>query len=465
MADTFAVCAPESLNAHAKGKKHHRRTQSTLNLEIEGLTPKAVKKDEIMQEFLQAPDTLDADITQKILDVSIDLNSDRQVVVDDINEIPSKGAIVPKLNFNVNPLAFNKRRNLSAATPPINNCCPIRKIDLFSNLQHIDNLTGLDTIYEKRGSIESVDIETIEARQSARAIEQNMNKPLRECFKEIKSNHSKHPSADLPDTHSGQAQLISVEEKRTHSRQSSADQAYSRLNQAGKEQSIKFMKPTHSKHSSIDLNRRNSKQGKAEISLNPTPTANRTNPLKPSHNKQCSLNFSPSHVKQQSISIQPTSTSRLNRNNNKSHTYHQNGALNTNMSDPERAGKTVKKSQKKSFETYNFFIMPSRNNEPVPKSPKNKSLLVERNKFITELQKVSMEQMKAKKMRENVTPQSHTGKHERNISSTSRTTAAPKHIDQQKARVQQKPLSGFQGKFFSPKSANFFMQNEVLIRV
>ena len=453
MADTFALGALDSLNAHSKGKKHHRRTQSTLNLEIEGLTPKAVKRDEIIQEFLQAPDTLDADITQKILDVSIDLNSDRQVVVDDINEIPSKGAIVPKLDFNANPLAFNKRRNLSAATPPINNCCPVRKIDLFSNLQHIDNLTGLDTIYEKRGSIESVDIETIEARQSARAIEQNTNKPIKECFKEIKSSHSKHPSADLPDTHSGQVQLISVEEKRTHSRQSSADQAYSRLNQTSKEQSTKFVKPTHSKHSSIDLNRRNSKQGKAEISLNPTPTANRTNPVKPSHNKQCSLHISPSHVKQQSISsIQPTSTSRLNRNNNKSYHCNQNVALNPNMSDPERSGKTGKKNQKKSFETYNFFIMPSRNNEPVPKSPKNKSLLVERNKFITELQKVSMEQMKAKKMRENVTPQAHAGKHERNISSTSRSAVVPKHIEQQKAhqqiRAQQKPLSGFQGKVY-----------------
>lgn len=86
------------------------------------------------------------------------------MIVDDIDEIPNTGYIIPKSyqSDDGNPLMFIKKRNLSVCTSNLNNTCPVKRIDLLNELKNIDDLIGLNTIMEKRNSMEDIDIEALE---------------------------------------------------------------------------------------------------------------------------------------------------------------------------------------------------------------------------------------------------------------------------------------------------------------
>ena len=97
-------------------------------------------------------------------------------------------------------MSFIKRRNLSACNGPVNNGCPIKKIDLHTDTRRIDDLTGLNTIYEKRNSIEELETEAMEEVNSHPVSIAHSKNPSQHHSRNSSQKlglHSKHSSADF----------------------------------------------------------------------------------------------------------------------------------------------------------------------------------------------------------------------------------------------------------------------------
>jgi len=259
MTDLFSTNSEDLILLRNKGKRLHRRTQSTFNLDF--LQPLSKESNhEIIQEMAQTHNILDANLTQKILDAPVTSEFDKEIIVDDIDEIPYSGAIAPRLNSNNNPLAFIKRRNLSAVPSNIGNHCPVKKINLLLD-NNLDDIIGLDTIYEKRNSIESLDIDATENLHSNEDTDLSCGKNTSIIFEEPLKEVNRGVSSELrPFIPKTKNQSI-TEKKSIHSRQSSADFAFQNsrreildfLDKKEDSKNLKVGRPAHSKHSSIDF--------------------------------------------------------------------------------------------------------------------------------------------------------------------------------------------------------------------
>lgn len=247
--DKIAESQPTShsdlMNLRAKGKKLHRRTQSHTTFTLNEVVNRKNNSEEFFQEMLQTNNVLTGDITQKVLDAVNRETNEKEVIIDDIDEIPNTGIIVPQrmsnslnnpLNNNLQRRALMMRNNMQATNSQF------KKIDMLAQVRNIDDITGLGTIHEKRNSMESIDTENMNKKSPNMTISgsssQNVSKP-------VSRTHSKHPSLDFRVGHSNSS---SIDFRPMHSKQSSGDMWPIH----SKQPSADF-KPTHAKQSSADF--------------------------------------------------------------------------------------------------------------------------------------------------------------------------------------------------------------------
>jgi len=424
MTDTLSINSSDLIQQRNKGKRLHRRTQSTfdLNFASSSVPEKESNAEEFTQEMIKLHNILDANVTQKILDVVQIDEDDREVIVDDIDEIPITSAIAPKLNSENNPMSLIKRRNLSTMIPGSGTHCPIRKINLFLELQNIDDLTGLDTIYERKNSVESIDMETLDTLPSNQQIgEQSIERITPNIFSDSLKDISKQYSSDaiLPPPASSKMTNSKVSDKKpTHSRQSSADHAMPRSRKESfegcwdKKDGVKMGKPTHSKHASIDWNNKeNSRQENFDNkTLKISEHLFQRNGSKPTHAKKLSLNIPRNaNGKPSNLSIQNVNSTNLNINNSRPQT----SKPTTKANKPEE--KSTKSSKKYTENTKYYATLPRKIQEFMPEE----DFVDTRNKFIKELNNINLEKRKNSHYNKATTLTSNTKitRHTRNVTS------------------------------------------------
>jgi len=378
--------------------------------------------EEFTNEMVKIHNILDADITQKILDVAAhnpENDDDREVIVDDIDEIPMTMGIAPKLNSDNNPMSLIKRRNLSTMIPGSGTHCPIRKINLFLELQNIDDLTGLDTIYERKNSVESIDMETLDTLPSNQQIgEQSIERITPSIFADSLKDISKQYSTDAilpPPTSSKQGNSKVGDKKPTHSRQSSADLAMPRSRKESfegweKKEGVKLGKPSHSKHASIDWNNKENSRQENKPVKSPDNFLQR-NDSKPTHAKKLSLNIprnGGAGAKQSTLCLQNV-----------------NGVLNSRPQTSKPVLTKIKPEDKKpkkfSENTKYFATLPHKDCEKRIQEfmQQEEDFVDTRNKFIKELNNINLEKRKNSYYNKATTinPNNKITRHTRNVTS------------------------------------------------
>lgn len=460
MADALSMGHSDLMQLRAKGKKLHRRTHSTFHLNLDKITGQEPDHQEFIQEMLQTNNILTSDATQKLLQAPIaPKEDDVEIIVDDIDDIPFTGPIIPKPSSSNNPMAFIKRRNLSLANPSSDSNCPIKKVNLFIDLQNIDDLTGLDTIYERKNSVESIDMETLDTYPSGQAPEHSEERQVPSTVLKDATNkgHKKRPSADSKDMPMGQKTQGGVGKKPTHSRQSSADSVYAHSKKASmelwptneEEQNIKPLKASHSKHSSIDWTKSSPMQpdmGAKENFVYNNKQQGYEN--KPMHVKQASLNINPVHSKQISITLQPSNMNKFNTikpSSDRTKQVPQQTKTAEQKSSTNVQGGATKKIKKTAEGSRNFSTLPVKENDPKQaKFPKEGIHIEEKNRFIVDLHKALLEKRKSETSKNISMSNVHSVKsHARNIS------AVPENFTNQQAQMgkQDRHRPGSRGNF------------------
>jgi hypothetical protein len=168
---------------------------------------KKAASEEFIQEILQSQTVPQMDATQRALLADAHRSADNgpEVIVDDIEDVPNIGFVVPKTHYSNNPLNLISKRNLSARVSSLGNLCPIKKVHLLDQIKdNIDEFTGLNTIHEKKNSIDSADTETFGNKSPdllSICNSQGSKNPSRTHSKhsslDIRPGHSKTSSADL----------------------------------------------------------------------------------------------------------------------------------------------------------------------------------------------------------------------------------------------------------------------------
>jgi len=231
MADILVSPHSDMLNMKAKGRSLHRRVQSNTAFDMNALLNRRPDPQEY-EDLGQTHQIISPDATQRAIEASKNHESEKEVIVDDIDEIPNMGYIIPKSytsNGN-NPMSFIKRRNLSVCTALLTNTCPIKKIDLLTDAKKINDLTGLNTIYEK--GVEDLETETAEIRSSEAYSQQHSRKSSQALSKNSSQGHmkhgmhSKHSSADFRN-------VTKDRENMTSSRSSSREKTPNKVTKGG----------------------------------------------------------------------------------------------------------------------------------------------------------------------------------------------------------------------------------------
>ncbi len=205
MTDFLTTSHSSLMDQRAKGKRLHRRTQSSTKHDLASLFNKKVASEEFIQEMFQSQNILNTDSTQRALDADIRKNEDKEteVIIDDINEIPKMGFVVPKSNFSHNPLNFISRKALIGKAESIGSLSVSKKTNLLDNIKNnIDEFTGLNTIHEKKNSMDSVpdlvgaspDLLSMCNPQESKGTSRNHSK---QSSMDFRPGHSKTSSADF----------------------------------------------------------------------------------------------------------------------------------------------------------------------------------------------------------------------------------------------------------------------------
>ena len=207
MADILQTSHSNLMDQRAKGKRLHRRTQSSTKHDFNSLINKKAATEEFVQEMLQGQNILNIDATQRALEADAQKYTDNEieVIVDDIDEVPNTGFVVPKAHYSSNPLNLISKRNLAARVGSLGNLYPTKKVHLLDQIKdNIDEFTGLNTIHEKKSSIDSLDIEGLGNKSSdllSVCHSQGSKNPSRTHSKQssldIRPGHSKTSSADF----------------------------------------------------------------------------------------------------------------------------------------------------------------------------------------------------------------------------------------------------------------------------
>ena len=244
MTESLSTSHSDLMNLRAKGKKLHRRTQSHTTFSLGEVVNKKNTSEEFIHEMLQTHNILNGDITQKVLDAVNKDENEKEVIVDDIDEIPNTGIIIPQgfsNNLN-NPLNNLQKRSLLMKTNFQATGSQFKKMDMLNQVKNIDDITGLNTIHEKRNSMESIETENMNKRSLNVT---NSGSSSQNISKNVSRAHSKHPSLDFRVGHSNSS---SVDFRPLHSKKPSAD-----MWSMHSKQSSVDIKPTHIKQSSADF--------------------------------------------------------------------------------------------------------------------------------------------------------------------------------------------------------------------
>jgi hypothetical protein len=193
MSQTLLLPSQDLLSFKPKTRPFHRRTQSNsaydMNTLVHGNVP--APQEQAIEEIVNTHNIIGSAVTLKALENAKQIDIEKQVIVDDIDEIPrTTGIIVSHKNQNSNPMNFIKKRNLSCFTSFVN-ACPIKKIDLLNEPQKLDEMTGLNTIYEKRNSVDSFDPESMDV-NSPYAVSKDVSKEFSKdaiIMEDTLSNH------------------------------------------------------------------------------------------------------------------------------------------------------------------------------------------------------------------------------------------------------------------------------------
>jgi hypothetical protein len=223
MSDILVSPHLDMQNMKAKGRSLHRRTQSNTAFDMNALLNRRPDPHEF-ENLSHTHHIINSDSTQKAIEASKNHSCEKEVIVDDIDEIPNSGYIIPKsyTTNSSNPLSFIKRRNLSVCTALLTNTCPIKKIDLLTDARKINDLTGLNTIYEK--GVEDLETEAAENRSSrnnsqhhSRKSSQTLSKNSSQGHMRQGGLHSKHSSTEFkPVTKDNNTSRSSSIEKTPH---------------------------------------------------------------------------------------------------------------------------------------------------------------------------------------------------------------------------------------------------------
>ncbi len=363
MIEFFSNDSSDLIQQRQKGKRLHRRTQSTFNLDF--INPNSTeKKNEFIEEMAERYNILDATKIQKLLQAPSNIEPTKDIIVDDIDEIPFSGFIVPTTESK-NPLAFIKSRNLSVASKNVGNGCPVKKINLFLD-NKIDELTGLDTIYEKRNSVESIELDDDEqimndiSGLSCGSKTPNGLKDLNKILEVV----------DQPLKGSQKNSQVKLERKPHHSRQQSADFVLQNTRrftldnferkEVEKEKSLKRGKSGHSKHSSIDFaNKENCKPSSQNASIKAIKVTNNANSM-----LKCSpLQFDQNNSLKKPSPYNPTS----------------------NFSKKSDQIVEIKRNKRNNDYERTFFTLPTKTLDEKAKLPSNKDLKNIRTQIVGDL--------------------------------------------------------------------------------
>ena len=168
---------PSNLQAtHKKGKSFHRRTHSHNAYDfnsVMNLPPTTTPG--LMEEIAKAQGVGDSNATRKALDAASNKQSDKCVIVEDINDIPKNvGWVVPKNpNADNNPLLLRKH-NLTLKAQQLHSS-PDKKPEKPVNQHLINASSGLNTIHERQQSVESSEAEPLGLRSGGNSTSSRAN--------------------------------------------------------------------------------------------------------------------------------------------------------------------------------------------------------------------------------------------------------------------------------------------------
>lgn len=149
-------------NLVKKGKNLHRRVQSSNSHDFDTLLNNKPATPNLMAEIAREQGVADTAKTLKAVETSATKQEEKHVTIEDIDEIPTNtGWIVPKNPYSKNPMQAIKKRDPHTIQTHTNDDhfeTP-KKLERFSDQQHLDEITGLSTVLERNQSIESSEID------------------------------------------------------------------------------------------------------------------------------------------------------------------------------------------------------------------------------------------------------------------------------------------------------------------
>lgn len=158
MENNEVVLEPIDFNKIRQKGRNHRRTQSNTAFDLCGILKTHQSKPELINDIVETYNIMDGNDTKKLVDAINDKENEKQIIVEDIYEIPTSRAIVPHQSSSCNPMNFVKKRNLSCGGS-LSNTCPIRAIDLRADPETLNDIIGLNVILERKNSVESSEFE------------------------------------------------------------------------------------------------------------------------------------------------------------------------------------------------------------------------------------------------------------------------------------------------------------------
>jgi len=212
MTDTIENTHSEMMKLKAKKKTLHRRTQSNTAFDMNNLLGKETHDPELLNQIVKTYDIMDAEKTEKAIEASKNTDSNKEIIVDDIDEIPNTGYVVPKYHSSNNPMNFIRKRNLSTGSSLGTHQPMPRTLDLLNNAEIVSDLIGLNTIFEKRNSLEDIDLAELKSSDSRTTSKTHSRNPSQadppkpsstvqanpsSAFQKKANKHMKHLSADF----------------------------------------------------------------------------------------------------------------------------------------------------------------------------------------------------------------------------------------------------------------------------
>ena len=95
MTDLIFSSPLDNPSARSKGRSHHRRTQSNTAFDMNALLN--LKPDpQKFEDLTQTHNVVGVEATQKALDAAKNSQVEKEVIIDDIDDIPNSGWIVPR---------------------------------------------------------------------------------------------------------------------------------------------------------------------------------------------------------------------------------------------------------------------------------------------------------------------------------------------------------------------------------